>query len=126
MMSSITRPLAGKALVVSTDDPPPPIDSVGRSARTLIHDGQLRVTLGSLAPGSGLPEHHSEGPITLQALSGSIDVTATDETHTITPGQLLALEGGVLHSLKSNDGAAYLLTVVHPVKPKEAREGDSE
>ena len=87
----------------------------GRSSRTLLKEGPLRVTLIVLGPDGGIPEHESQGPITVQALRGRIDVTVAGETHSVQPGELLAVDRAVPHSVRSAGGAAFLLTVTHPV-----------
>jgi len=58
--------------------------------------------------------HQAEGPITVQPLRGRVDVDAAGESHPVEAGQVLALGPGVAHSVRSDDGAAFLLTVTHP------------
>lgn len=92
---------------------PETLERDGRSSRTLLKEGPLRVTLIVLSPGGGIPEHDSPGPITVQVLRGQLDVTAGDQTHSVAPGQLLAVDSTVPHGLHSEEGAAFLLTVIH-------------
>jgi quercetin dioxygenase-like cupin family protein len=116
-MPSIERPLSGDVLVFdlavererSAD--PAIMDRTGRSARTLLKDGPLRVTLVVLAAGAELAEHQAEGPITLQPLDGRIRFTALGRSHELGPGEMLAAGRGVRHSVASPDGASFLLTV---------------
>lgn len=119
-MSSIDRVLRADSLRFDLTEEeeaathPDTLERDGRSSRTLLKEGPLRVTLIVLAPGGGIPEHQAQGPITIQALRGSIDVRAAGERHRIAPGQLLAIDVAVPHAVSSDDGAAFLLTVTHP------------
>lgn len=117
-MPSIDRPLAATALHYQLDPErlPDLIDgellaSGGRSARTLVKDGPLRVTLVSLAAGGALASHRAAGPITVHVLSGALRFTAGESVRTLAAGDLLALGAGIEHAVESADGADFLLTV---------------
>lgn len=116
-MSSIDRPLAGGvlrfALGAGLEEH---IDRdllarSGRSARTLVKDGTLRVTLVSLAPGGGLAPHHADGPITVHVLAGAIRFRAGEGEWELGEGDLLSLGGRVEHAVESASGGTFLLTV---------------
>lgn len=85
----------------------------GRSSRTLLKDGALRVTLIVLAGGGGIPEHTAPGPITIQPLRGRVEVVVGGESHGVSAGEILSLGPGIGHSVASHEGAAFLLTVTH-------------
>lgn len=118
-MSSLDRPLhadvlrfrleeeEGKATHADT------LARDGRSSRTLLKDGALRVTLIVLAEGGGIPEHTAPGPITVQPLRGHVEVVVEGERHGVEAGEILSLGPAVAHSVSSDDGAAFLLTVSH-------------
>jgi quercetin dioxygenase-like cupin family protein len=117
-MPSIERPLSGKALHFRLDGEQRSglIDDThlargGRSARTLVRDGALRVTLVGLGPGGSLAEHRAAGPITVHVLSGEIHFRAGEEAWILQPGDLLSVGAGVSHAVESADGAVFLLTV---------------
>lgn len=124
-MSSIERPLGGDVLVLdlgtelqrSTD--PAILQRSGRSARTLLKGGAMRVTLVVLAPGGEIGEHQADGRITIQPLEGKVRFTALGATREIAPGELLSAAPGVRHSVASPDGGSFLLTVA-------LRTGDAE
>lgn len=86
----------------------------GRSARTLVKEGVLRLTIIALAAGGDLPAHRTAGPITLYVLEGEIVLDALGRQYTLTTGDILVLAGGVEHSARSATGGVLLLTVVHP------------
>jgi quercetin dioxygenase-like cupin family protein len=119
-MSTLDRPLHGSALHFDLDREereathPETLERDGRSSRTLLKDGALRVTLIVLAPGGGIPEHHADGPVAIQPLRGRVTVSAEGETHRVGAGAMVALGPGVPHAVQSDDGAAFLLIVSHP------------
>ena len=84
----------------------------GRSGRTLVKDGALRVTLVALAPGGSMARHEAPGPILVQPVDGEILLTVGERRHALRPGELLSLGAHVPHSVESRTGGAFLLTVV--------------
>lgn len=117
-MPSIDRPLGGTALHYRLDDEHRPdlIDAdllakAGRSARTLVKDGPLRVTLVALGAGGALAPHRADGPITVHTLSGEIRFRAGSDEWRLVPGGLLSLGAGVEHAVESATGGVFLLTV---------------
>ncbi|HET9949497.1 MAG TPA: cupin domain-containing protein [Longimicrobiales bacterium] len=117
-MPSIQRPLSGdvmkfdiqRELAIAGEG----AERSGRSARTLLKEDSLRVTLVVLAPGGELAEHHAPGPITVQPLQGRIRFTTDGQVHEVGPGALLALGPNVRHSVTSDEGASFLLTLSIP------------
>ncbi len=120
-MSSLDRILQADVLRFDLNDEekqathPDTLERDGRSSRTLLKEGPLRVTLIVLGPGGSIPEHEAQGPITIQSLRGHVDIQIGSETHTVAPHELLAVNRAVPHAVSSRDGAAFLLTVTHPV-----------
>ena len=116
-MPAIDRPLSGESLLFHLDDELKATDSPellarsGRTARTLVKDASLRVTIHLLAPGGEIGEHQAEGPITVQVLRGALRFRAGEGDYDLRQGDLLALDTAVRHSVQSKDGAAFLLTV---------------
>lgn len=119
-MSSIRRPLAGDILVFHLDDETEKTRNLdilarsGRSARTLFKQGTLRATLVVLAAGGELEEHSAPGPISVQPLQGHLRFSASGEPHELGVGDILTAGPNVRHSVSSEDGAIFLLTVSHP------------
>jgi quercetin dioxygenase-like cupin family protein len=116
-MPAIERPLGGESLLfhladeLKAADNPEILARSGRTARTLIKDASLRVTIHLVAPGGDIGEHHADGPITVQVLRGALTFRAGDRDYDLREGDLLALDTAIRHSVKSKDGAAFLLTV---------------
>ena len=121
-MPSIQRPLSGDVLVFDLDAEheitadPAILGRSGKSARTLLRSGPLRVTLIVLAPGGELAEHSAEGPITVQPLRGAIRFTTQGTDHDLKPGQVIALGPGVRHRVTSDEGSTFLVTMAHDVE----------
>lgn len=116
-MSPVNRQISGAALQVSLADEIGEVKAQlanggERTARTLIKDGPLRVTLVGLAPGGTLKPHKADGPITVQVLEGEIEFDAEGERRTLAVGSLFALEAGLTHSVTAREGGMFLLTVV--------------
>lgn len=118
-MSSMHRTLEGEVLVHHLTEDERLIDQSllaqhGRSSRTLVKDGVLRLTMIALAAGGDLPAHRAPGPLTLQGLEGEIVFVAMDREYTLKAGDILVLAPGVEHSARSAGGGVFLLTLVHP------------
>lgn len=118
VMPQINRPLSGVPLHFCLNDTERSgyIDESllmrsGRSARTLLKEGALRVTLIALAPGGELAQHQADGPITVQLLRGEMCFRVGEEEWALQPGDLLSLSAHVPHAVKSERGAEFLLTV---------------
>ena len=122
-MASIDRALSGQPLQFHLRSEQARItgserqEAHGRSGRTLIRDGPLRVNLVSLGPGEAMAEHHAPGPITVQVLEGKIRFTAGGTHHDVHVGELLALGAGTPHAVMSEEGGVFLLTLALPGSP---------
>jgi quercetin dioxygenase-like cupin family protein len=115
-MSPVRRSLAGDVLAFDLAEEMRLVreELVGgrvRIARTLVKEGSLRVTLVGVAPGGGLDEHDAAGPITIQVVEGELELIAGGETGTYATGSLIALDRRVRHSVRSQQGAMFLLTL---------------
>jgi quercetin dioxygenase-like cupin family protein len=122
-MPSIDRALSGQPLQFHLPSERERItaserqEAHGRSGRTLVKDGPLRVNLVALGPGEAMAEHHAPGPITVQVLEGTIRFTAEGADHDLRAGDLLALGAGTPHTVTSEDGGVFLLTLALPWNP---------
>jgi quercetin dioxygenase-like cupin family protein len=117
-MSSLRRTLEGDVLVHHLKRDEQMIDQSllarhGRTARTLVKEGPLRLTLIALAAGGSIPSHHAEGPVTIHLLEGQVAFQVAGEEYLLTAGDVLVLASGVPHSAFSGAGCVLLLTVVH-------------
>lgn len=82
-----------------------------RSARTLLKEDGLRLTLAALPSGATVSPHRAEGPISVLVLEGRIRFVAGEEETVLDEGRVLTLPAGLLHSLEALEDAAVLVTV---------------
>src|SRR6478609_5675435 len=115
-MSSLDRIISGEVLVRHLPRDEQTIDQTlvarhGRSARTLVKEGPLRLTMMALAPGGDLPAHNTDGPVSIHVLEGEVVFEALGQKYPLRVGDLLVLAAGVEHSASSTPGCVFLLTV---------------
>jgi quercetin dioxygenase-like cupin family protein len=117
-MSSMHRTISGSIIVQHLGKDAFMIDPVllaehGRSARTLVKEGALRLTLMALAAGGELPPHSTDNPVSIQVLTGDVTFYALDKEYELSPGDVLVFAARVEHAAQSVHGALILLTVAH-------------
>lgn len=91
-----------------------PAWAAGRNARTLAKYDDLRVVLTVLEAGARIPEHQTEGRISIQGVQGLVQVRAEGRTFSLAPGMLLTLDRGVQHEVEAVEDGAFLLTLAWP------------
>ncbi len=80
--------------------------------RTLVKTDKFEVIRLVMVAGREIAEHKARGEIILQCLEGEIAFTALNKTETLTAGQMLYLASGEPHSVKCNQDASFLLTIL--------------
>jgi quercetin dioxygenase-like cupin family protein len=65
-----------------------------------------------LPAGKEMPEHHVDGEITFQCLSGEISLILRGNPTTLRAGDMLYLEGGARHAVRALADSVALLTIV--------------
>jgi quercetin dioxygenase-like cupin family protein len=88
--------------------------STGHNARTLVKYPDLRVVLIALRPDARLPDHQTEGRISVHVISGHVQVRASGRTFNLRTGGLLALDPAIRHDVTAVDESAILLTIAWP------------
>ena len=78
----------------------------------LFKSDQLEVMRVVLPTGKAFPPHRVAGEITVQCLEGRIDLSVDGVSQILRAGQLLYLEGGVLHGLVGVEDSSALVTIV--------------
>ena len=78
----------------------------------LFKSAQLEVMRVVLPAGKAFPPHRVAGEITVQCLEGRIDFSVDGAAQELRAGQLLHLEGGVLHGLVGIEDSSALVTIV--------------
>jgi quercetin dioxygenase-like cupin family protein len=112
------RTLSGEVLVHHLTEDERTIDQTllaqhGRSARTLVKQGPLRLTLIAIAPGGDMAAHSASGPVSMHIVEGEIAFSALGHEYVAKPGDILVMAPGVEHAVRSVTGGVFLLTVVH-------------
>jgi len=88
--------------------------NTGQNARTLIKYDDLRVVLIALKGGARIPEHKTNGRISVQVLSGHVRLNASGRAFNLLPGSVLSLEERAPHDLEALEESALLLTIAWP------------
>ena len=124
-MSSMHRTITGDILVQHLESDAMLIDmdlvaKHGRSARTLVKAGALRLTIMALAPAGFLPAHNTDNPVSIHVLDGDVVFYALDTKYALNAGDVLIFAAGVEHAARSVRGCTFLLTVAHVPTSDEA------
>jgi hypothetical protein len=67
-------------------------------------------------------QHQAEGRISIQQLFGHIRVRLPHQQVTLSRGELLVLDGAVLHDIEAKEESAFLLTISWRSDTKHGRE----
>ena len=86
----------------------------GRAAKTLVREGQLRLTVLALRQGVALDEHVSPGATTIQVLRGTVRFTIAGQDLELNAGDVVALDGDPAHAVEGREDSVLLLTVTVP------------
>lgn len=117
-MSSLNRKLDGDVLVHHLPRDEQTIDATllakhGRTARTLVKEGALRLTLMALAPAGDLPAHDTDAPVSVHVIEGDAVFSAAGRDYALSAGDVIVFGAGVEHAARSASGCMMLLTVLH-------------
>lgn len=95
-------------------------------AQTLSHaivkGKQLELIRTVLHAGKSVHEHKIDGEIVIQCIEGRIGINAHGRRIVLTPGELVYLEGGVLHAMDAEVDSSALLVLVRMART--ADDGD--
>lgn len=124
-MSSMHRTITGDVLVQHLAADAMTIDQEllaanGRSGRTLVKEGPLRLTIIGLAAAGKLPPHSTDNPVSIQVLQGDVTFVALDQQYMLVAGDVLVFAAGVEHAARSRLGASILLTVAYAPNSRDA------
>ena len=88
-----------------------PVQPGALSAAALFKSRDLEVIRLLIPAGKGLPPHRVPGEITVQCVSGQLEIGLDDGTALLEPGQLLYLAGDAMHSVRAITDACALVTI---------------
>jgi len=106
---SLTFDLAGQIAELRADDA---YQRSGRTGRTLVKEGPLRLTLTLLAEGVEVGTHHAAAPMTLQLLEGRLRYRVGDTESEIAEGEVLFFGPGHAQDIRALEDTALLLTIM--------------
>jgi quercetin dioxygenase-like cupin family protein len=86
----------------------------GRDSKTLVKNEDFRIVLTVLKANALLHEHKATGRISVQVVSGHIQMHVQDKVFDLPAGHLLALDRAVPHDVKALEDSAFLLTIAWP------------
>lgn len=128
-MASIERPLTGgtlsydlhaEAARLRQDDS---YRRSGRLGRTLAKQGRFRQTLTVLAAGTAAETAHSDSPMSLHVLEGSLRVRLGQEDRELRRGEMIFTGPGDAHDIRAAEDAVVLITVSAQADDFRAGEG---
>lgn len=85
----------------------------GRTGRTLVKEGPLRLTIMGIAGGGVLPAHSTDAHVTVHLLEGAVTFTARGRDYPLHTGDVLVFARGIEHEARSETGGVFLLTVLY-------------
>jgi quercetin dioxygenase-like cupin family protein len=97
----------------------------GRSSKTLAKYPDFRIVLILMKSGTRMRQHKAEGRVSIQQLRGQVCVGLPDRKISVSAGQLLVLDCGVLHDVEALEESALLLTISWRREKSEASESFS-
>ena len=109
---------AGAELACPTHAIPLPTEAgagAGKHSNVLLDTPFVKLVSITLHAGTVLPDHKADAAVTLQALAGSGVVVVDGEKTALSPGQMMLLAPGAMHSV-TPDGQGDLVILVHYLK----------
>lgn len=89
----------------------------GHTARTLVKHGSVRIVLVALKAGATVPEHQTDGRVSIHAIRGHVRVRVGGIAFDLPAGRLLTLDPGERHDVQALDDSAVLLTIAMAERP---------
>ncbi len=91
-----------------------------RNAITLFHSERMRIVLIALHDGAEISEHSVTGPCSILAIDGRVEVRAGQDEYALGPGEAVALQDAVAHSVLAQGESVILLTLAAGNKESDA------
>ncbi len=88
-----------------------------RNARTLVEEPGFRIVLTAVKAGTRIREHRTAGQVSIQTISGHLQVHTGERVVDLPLGHLLALDWEVPHDVEALEESAFLLTVAAGDRP---------
>lgn len=89
-------------------------EDAGRNTKMLVKYPEFRIVLITMKALSRWDDHKTNARILVNVLRGHIHFQTPNGTFDVRPGQLLALDPGIVHSVDAPEESAFLLTLSDP------------
>lgn len=86
----------------------------GRNSKTIVKYGDFRIVLTAVQKNTVIREHHSDGRISVQTVTGHLRMHAAGKEFDLPAGNLLVLDRGMRHDVEALEDSAFLLTIAWP------------
>lgn len=83
----------------------------GRTSKTLVKEGPLRITLVALRKGAHMTKHHVDGQVSIHVIRGALAVWTELGTTELSGNDVLVLGDGVAHAVSAQKDCAFLITM---------------
>lgn len=83
----------------------------GRTAKTLVKEGPLRMTLVALRKGSSMMKHHVDGQASVHVLRGKLTIGTERGNTELSAADVLVLADGVEHNATARTDCSFLITM---------------
>jgi quercetin dioxygenase-like cupin family protein len=83
----------------------------GRTSKTLVKEGPLRITLVALRKGAHMTKHHVDGQVSIHVIRGRLTVWTEIGTTELSANDVLVLGDGVAHAVTARSDCAFLITM---------------
>lgn len=90
----------------------------GIFSKTLVKEPDIRLVLAMLEKGARMKDHHADGSVTIQVLSGSIRLSTEPDDAELRGGQIATLLPSVRHEVEATEPSALLITLSWPESEK--------
>ncbi len=90
-----------------------------QNAKTLVKSERFRVVLTALREGSRIEEHHIGAPLSIQTVTGTLQVQVDGHNVNLPSGHVLVLEEGTGYMVEAHTDSSFLLTLAWPDQPAE-------
>lgn len=86
-------------------------DAPDHHSRALVKTDRFECMVVQMAKGQTMEEHNVDGPLTIQGLTGRVQLDVRGEQTTLNPNDWMFLEGGVPHAVQASEDSSFLLTI---------------
>jgi quercetin dioxygenase-like cupin family protein len=83
----------------------------GRTAKTLVKEGPLRITMVALRKGTHMTKHHVDGQVSIQVLRGRLTTWTEPGAMDLSASDVLVLNDGVEYAVSARTDCAFLITM---------------